>query len=183
MRVEGVDPRAVLTIFHGKQRRSRPKDKTRVSPTPNVDLTLRILSYVASNPGCNVKQIRGAVVGDQRTGDPAKLEAMLKRATDDGRLVTSKTASRAYYSIKKQTAVELGLPSGAAAQRSIEMASSRKGKVTSPRAASAASQVLRDRRTSKTSKTAAGSALAQKPAKGKATTAKPKRAPRKAKKA
>lgn len=38
-------------------------------------------------------------------------------------------------------------------------------KVTSPRAAKAASKVLRDGRTSKASKTAAGSALAQKPSK------------------
>lgn len=40
-------------------------------------------------------------------------------------------------------------------------------KVTSKRAASAASKVLRDGRTSKSSKTAAGSALSQKPAKRK----------------
>lgn len=40
-----------------------------------------------------------------------------------------------------------------------------KGKVTSPRAASAASKVLRDGRTSKASKTAAGSALSQRPSK------------------
>ncbi len=38
-----------------------------------------------------------------------------------------------------------------------------KGKVTSPKAAKAASKVLRDGRTSKASKTAAGSALAQTP--------------------
>ena len=37
-------------------------------------------------------------------------------------------------------------------------------KVTSPKAATAASKVLRDGRTSKASKTAAGSALSQKPA-------------------
>jgi hypothetical protein len=42
-----------------------------------------------------------------------------------------------------------------------------KGKVTSPKAAKAASNVLRDGRTSKTSKTAAGSALAQTPSKSK----------------
>lgn len=42
-----------------------------------------------------------------------------------------------------------------------------KGKVTSKRAATAASKVLRDGRTSKASKTAAGSALAQRPAKKK----------------
>lgn len=40
-------------------------------------------------------------------------------------------------------------------------------KQTSPRAASAASQVLRDGRTGKASKTAAGSALAQTPSKKK----------------
>lgn len=40
-------------------------------------------------------------------------------------------------------------------------------KQTSPRAASAASKVLRDGRTSKASKTAAGSALAQAPSKKK----------------
>ncbi len=40
-----------------------------------------------------------------------------------------------------------------------------KGKVTSPRAASAASKVLRDGRTSKASKTAAGSALSQRQSK------------------
>ena len=40
-------------------------------------------------------------------------------------------------------------------------------KQTSPRAASAASKVLRDGRTSKASKTAAGSALAQTPSKDK----------------
>ncbi len=39
-----------------------------------------------------------------------------------------------------------------------------KGKVTSRKAASAASKVLRDGRTGKTSKTAAGSALSQRPA-------------------
>lgn len=40
-------------------------------------------------------------------------------------------------------------------------------KVTSPRAAKAASKTLRDGRTSKASKTAAGSALAQTPKRGK----------------
>jgi hypothetical protein len=40
-------------------------------------------------------------------------------------------------------------------------------KVTSPRAAKAASKVLRDGRTSKTSKTAAGSALSQTPSRRK----------------
>ena len=40
-------------------------------------------------------------------------------------------------------------------------------KQTSPRAASAASKVLRDGRTSKASKTAAGSALSQTPSKSK----------------
>ena len=40
-----------------------------------------------------------------------------------------------------------------------------KSKVTSARAASAASKVLRDGRTSKASKTAAGSALSQRPSK------------------
>ncbi len=40
------------------------------------------------------------------------------------------------------------------------------GKVTSARAAKAASKVLRDGRTSKASKAAAGSALAQRPSKG-----------------
>jgi hypothetical protein len=39
------------------------------------------------------------------------------------------------------------------------------GKVTSPKAAKAASKVLRDGRTGKASKTAAGSALAQAPRK------------------
>jgi hypothetical protein len=43
------------------------------------------------------------------------------------------------------------------------MAKSNARKVTSPRAAKAASRVLRDGRTSKASKTAAGSALSQKP--------------------
>jgi hypothetical protein len=43
------------------------------------------------------------------------------------------------------------------------MANSNARKVTSPRAANAASKVLRDGRTSKASKTAAGSALSQKP--------------------
>ena len=42
---------------------------------------------------------------------------------------------------------------------------SNRKKVTSPRAARAASKVLRDKRTSKGSKTAAGSALSQKPKK------------------
>lgn len=42
-----------------------------------------------------------------------------------------------------------------------------KGKVTSTKAAKAASKVLRDGRTSKASKTAAGSALSQKPPKKK----------------
>lgn len=42
-----------------------------------------------------------------------------------------------------------------------------KSKVTSPKAAKAASKVLRDGRTSKASKTAAGSALAQTPSKPK----------------
>lgn len=42
-----------------------------------------------------------------------------------------------------------------------------KGKVTSSKAATAASKVLKDGRTSKASKTAAGSALSQKPAKKK----------------
>ncbi len=42
-----------------------------------------------------------------------------------------------------------------------------KSKVTSKRAASAASKVLRDGRSSKASKTAAGSALAQRPSKSK----------------
>lgn len=40
-------------------------------------------------------------------------------------------------------------------------------KVTSKRAATAASKVLRDKRTSKTSKTAAGSALSQRERSGK----------------
>lgn len=40
-----------------------------------------------------------------------------------------------------------------------------KSKVTSPKAASAASKVLSDKRTSPKSKTAAGSALSQKPQK------------------
>lgn len=40
-----------------------------------------------------------------------------------------------------------------------------KGKVTSAKAARAASRVLRDGRTSKASKTAAGSALSQRPSK------------------
>jgi hypothetical protein len=43
------------------------------------------------------------------------------------------------------------------------MAKSNARKVTSPRAAKAASKVLRDGRTSNASKTAAGSALSQKP--------------------
>ena len=42
-----------------------------------------------------------------------------------------------------------------------------RGKVTSKKAASAASKVMRDGRTSKASKSAAGSALAQRPGKGK----------------
>lgn len=42
-----------------------------------------------------------------------------------------------------------------------------KSKVTSKRAASAASKVLRDGRTGKASKTAAGSALSQRPSKKK----------------
>ena len=42
-----------------------------------------------------------------------------------------------------------------------------KSKVTGPKAASAASKVLLDGRTSKASKTAAGSALAQRPPKKK----------------
>lgn len=42
-----------------------------------------------------------------------------------------------------------------------------KGKVTSKAAASAASKVLRDGRTSKASKTAAASALSQRPRSGK----------------
>ena len=42
-----------------------------------------------------------------------------------------------------------------------------RGKVTGKKAASAASKVLRDGRTSKASKSAAGSALAQRPGKGK----------------
>lgn len=42
-----------------------------------------------------------------------------------------------------------------------------KSKVTSPKAATAASKVLRDDRTGKASKTSAGSALSQKPAKKK----------------
>ena len=42
-----------------------------------------------------------------------------------------------------------------------------KDKITSKRAASAASKVLRDGRTSKASKTAAGSALSQRPSKKK----------------
>jgi hypothetical protein len=42
-----------------------------------------------------------------------------------------------------------------------------KGKVTSKAAARAASKVLRDGRTSKASKTAAASALSQRPASGK----------------
>lgn len=42
-----------------------------------------------------------------------------------------------------------------------------KSKVTSKRAASAASKVLRDGRTGKSSKTAAGSALSQRPSKKK----------------
>ena len=42
-----------------------------------------------------------------------------------------------------------------------------RGKVTSKKAAKAASKVLRDGRTSKASKSAAGSALAQRPGKGK----------------
>ncbi|MGW4370097.1 hypothetical protein ACWEKT_31070 [Nocardia takedensis] len=40
-----------------------------------------------------------------------------------------------------------------------------KGKTTSPKAAKAASKVLRDKRTGQASKTAAGSALAQTPRK------------------
>jgi hypothetical protein len=47
------------------------------------------------------------------------------------------------------------------------MAKSNGSKVTSPRAAKAASSVLRDGRTSNKSKTAAGSALSQKPGKRK----------------
>ncbi len=43
------------------------------------------------------------------------------------------------------------------------MANNNKGKVTSSKAAKAASKVLRDGRTSKASKSAAGSALSQKP--------------------
>ncbi|MBQ9003503.1 MAG: hypothetical protein IJ087_16775 [Eggerthellaceae bacterium] len=42
----------------------------------------------------------------------------------------------------------------------------RNGKQTSRRAASAASKVLRDKRTSRASKTAAGSALSQTPRRG-----------------
>ncbi len=42
-----------------------------------------------------------------------------------------------------------------------------KPKVTSPKAASAASDVLKDKRTGKKSKTSAGSALSQKPGKQK----------------
>lgn len=45
------------------------------------------------------------------------------------------------------------------------MAKSNKSKVTSDKAAKAASDVLNDGRTGKKSKTAAGSALSQKPAK------------------
>ncbi len=47
------------------------------------------------------------------------------------------------------------------------MAKSNSSKVTSARAASVASKVLRDGRTSKASKTAAGSALSQRPSHGK----------------
>lgn len=47
------------------------------------------------------------------------------------------------------------------------MAKSGGGKTTSPKAATAASKVMRDGRTGDTSKTAAGSALAQKEAKPK----------------
>lgn len=47
------------------------------------------------------------------------------------------------------------------------MAKSNSGKVTSARAASAASKVLRSGRTSAASKTAAGSALAQRPSRSK----------------
>ena len=47
------------------------------------------------------------------------------------------------------------------------MAKSNSGKVTSARAASAASKVLRDGRTGAASKTAAGSALAQRSSRGK----------------
>ena len=47
------------------------------------------------------------------------------------------------------------------------MAKSNSSKVTSARAASVASKVLRDGRTSKASKTAAGSALSQRPARSK----------------
>lgn len=47
------------------------------------------------------------------------------------------------------------------------MAKSNSGKVTSARAASAASKVLRAGRTGAASKTAAGSALAQRPSRGK----------------
>ncbi len=47
------------------------------------------------------------------------------------------------------------------------MAKSNAKKVTSARAASSASKVLRDGRTSRASKTAAGSALSQKPRKRK----------------
>lgn len=43
------------------------------------------------------------------------------------------------------------------------MSGNNKSKVTSPQAARAASKVLRDDRTSHNSKTAAGSALSQKP--------------------
>jgi hypothetical protein len=45
------------------------------------------------------------------------------------------------------------------------MAKSNAGKVTSPKAASAAAKVLNDPRATKAEKTAAGSALAQKPSK------------------
>jgi len=47
------------------------------------------------------------------------------------------------------------------------MTKSNSSKVTSARAASAASKVLRDGRTGVASKTAAGSALAQRPSRGK----------------
>ena len=47
------------------------------------------------------------------------------------------------------------------------MAKSTGNKVTSARAVSAASKVLRDGRTGAASKTAAGSALAQRPSRGK----------------
>ena len=47
------------------------------------------------------------------------------------------------------------------------MVKSNSGKVTSARATSAASKVLRDGRTGAASKTAAGSALAQRPSRGK----------------